>query len=194
MNRRNFLHRASAGTIGLGSLQLLGSKAWADQDCHNKEQDKDKGFHFVVASVPINGSMGATDRLLFWGDGTFDEDGVEGGGKFDHWQRTGVFPAPIVSSGKWKAKEFVSFVLPTITAPGDPEATHGPFQGGILTLKADFYPKGQPKIKDVVLELVCNLGPAGASTPGKDEGVYTTFQGVAFGPGPGGAGITIFDA
>jgi len=141
MNRRKFLHRAGAGTIGLGSLPLLGSKAWADQDCH--DEAKDKGFHFVVLSVPGGGSI---DRLLFTGDGTFDEDGVQGGGNFDHWKATGALPAPIVSSGKWKAKKFVSFVLPTNTVPGDPEATHGPFQGGILTLKADFYPVGQPKI------------------------------------------------
>jgi hypothetical protein len=190
MNRREFLHSASAGTIGLGSLPLLGSKAWTGQDCH--DEDKEKGFHFVVVSYPVGGG---NDRLLFWGDGTFDEDGVEGGGKFDHWQATGALPAPIVSSGKWKAKKFVSFVLPTNTVPGDPEATHGPFQAGILTLKADFYPVGEPKIKDVVLEIVCNLGPAGASTTGKDEGVYTTFQGVAFQPpGTGNTGITLFDA
>ena len=191
MNRRKFLESAGAGTIALGSSTLLAGKAWADQDCHN--ENKDKGFHFVVVGYPVNTSL--NDRLLFWGDGTFDEDSVEGGGKFDHWLANSGLPGPIVSSGKWKAKEFVSFVLPTNTGP-NPEATHGPFQAGILTLKADFYPKGQPKIKDVVLEIVCNLGPAGASTPGKDEGVYTTFQGVAFHP-PGmgiNSGITIFDA
>lgn len=146
-----------------------------------------------MVGYPVNTSL--NDRLLFWGDGTFDKDSVEGGGKFDHWLANSGLPGPIVSSGKWKAKELVSFVLPTNTGP-NPEATHGPFQGGILTLKADFYPKGQPKIKDVVLEIVCNLGPAGASTPGKDEGVYTTFQGVAFHP-PGmgiNSGITLFDA
>ena len=43
---------------------------------------------------------------------------------------------------------------------------------------------------DVLLEIVCNLGPAGASTPGKDEGVYLTFEGVAF--EPKGIGITLF--
>lgn len=189
MNRRKFLESAGAGTIALGSSTLLAGKAWADKDC--RDGDKEKGFHFVVASFPVGGG---NDRLLFWGNGTFDEDGVEGGGKFDHWQAMAGLPAPIVSSGKWKARKFVSFVLPTNTAPGDPDATHGPFQGGILTLKADFYPVGQPKIKDVVLEIVCNLGPAGASTPGKDEGVYTTFQGVTFGPSTPPTGITIFDA
>ena len=81
--------------------------------------------------------------------------------------------------------------MPAVTAPGDPNATHGPFQGGILKLTADFHPVGKDKVKDVLLEIVCNLGPAGASTPGKDEGVTFTFpDGTKF--VPNGLGITIF--
>ena len=178
MNRRTFLHRASTGTIALGALPLVASKAWADGG-------EGKGFNFVVV-----GFGSGTDRLLISGNGTFDEDGVEGGGKFDHFMATTSPPAPLVSTGTWKAKKFVSFVLPTMTAPSDPNATHGVYQGGILTLIADFHPIGQPKVKGVQIEIVCNLGPAGASTPGKNEGVYLTLDGMAF--QPGGLGVTVF--
>jgi hypothetical protein len=178
MNRRTFLHRASTGTIALGSLPLLASKAWADGG-------EGRGFNFVAV-----GFGSGTDRLLISGNGTFEEDEVEGGGKFDHFIAGGTPPVPLVSTGTWKAKEFVNFKLPTMTAPGNPNATHGVYQAGILTLIADFYPIGQPKVKGVQIEIVCNLTPAGASTPGKDEGVYLTFDGVAF--QPGGLGITVF--
>lgn len=183
MSRRKFLLRAGAGTIALGSSPLAG-KAWDGSD-----EDEEKGFHFLVASF---GS--GTNRLLITGDGTFDADGnVEGGGSFDHFLAVPPAPFPLGSlgSGTWKAKKFVSFTLPSVTAPGDPDATHGVFQGGILTLKADFHTVGQQKVKDVLLEVVCNLTPAGASTPGKAEGVYFTFpDGTAF--APSGMGITVF--
>jgi hypothetical protein len=174
MNRRRFLQRVGTGTIALGSLPLLAGKAWAGPS------DEEKGFHFLVVSF---GSGGSTDRLILSGDGMFDDGNVEGGGNFDHFQAAGSPPLPLVSTGTWKARKFVSFTLPTITAPTDPEATHGLFEGGILVLMADFHPLGQPAVKDIQLEVVCNLGPAGASTPGKGEGVYLNLDGVSFQPG-----------
>lgn len=184
MNRRKFLQSAGAGTIALGSLPLLAGKAWAGHD-----EDEQKGFHFLVNSFGPG-----TNRLLITGDGTFDGEGnVEGGGSFDNFLAVPPPPDPFGSlgSGTWKARKFVSFTLPAITAPGDPDATHGVFQGGILKLRADFHPVGKKKVKDVLLEVVCNLGPAGASTPGKDEGVtFTLPDGTEF--VPKGVGITIF--
>lgn len=183
MNRRKFLQGAGTGTVALGSLPLVAGKAWAGTD-----EDGDKGFHFLVLSVGPG-----TYRVLFSGNGKFDEDGnVEGGGDFDAFQAMGSPPLPLVATGTWKARKFVSFTLPTITTPGDPEATHGVYQGGILTLTADFYPLGQQKVKDVLLEIVCNLGPAGASTSGKNEGVYVNLDGVAFQPTVPPTGVTIF--
>ena len=181
MNRRRFLQRAGTGTFALGSLPLLAGKAWAGLD------PEDKGFHFQVASF---GPSGSTDRIILSGDGQFDDGNVEGGGNFDHFQAVGTPPLPLVSTGTWKARKFVSFTLPTNTPPTDPEATHGVFQAGVLVLMADFHPLGQSTVKEVQLEVVCNLGPAGASTPGKDEGVYLNFDGVSF--QPGGLGVTIF--
>ena len=180
MNRRRFLQRAGTGTFALGSLPLLAGKAWADLD------GDDRGFHFVVASFGPAG----TDRLILQGDGTFDDESVNGGGQFDHFQTVGAPPLPIISTGTWKARKFVSFTLPAVTPPTNPQATHGVFQAGILVLMADFHPLGHPAVRDVQLQVVCNLAPAGASTPGKDEGVYLNFDGVSF--QPGGLGVTIF--
>jgi len=183
VNRRKFLKSAGAGTIALGSLPLLAGKAWAGGD------DEQKGFHFVVVSFGP-----APNRLQITGDGTFDVEGnVEGGGSFDNFLAVPPPPDPFGSlgSGTWKARKFVSFTLPTVTAPGAPDATHGVFQGGILKLRADFHPVGKQKVKDVLLEVVCNLGAAGASTPGKDEGVIVTLpDGTEF--VPNGLGITVF--
>jgi hypothetical protein len=152
------------------------------------DSDRTKGFHFLVRLVGPG-----TDQLILEGNGKFDEYGnVEGGGDFNHYQAVGSPPFPVVSTGTWKARKFVSFTLPTITAPGDPEATSGVFQAGILTLTADFHPFGQQEVKDVVVEVVCNLGPAGASTPDKDEGVYLTLDGVAYEPSVPGLGVTVF--
>ena len=181
MNRRRFLEGAGSGTLALGSLPLLAGKAWA-----SPEPDE-KGFTFQVVSF---GPVGSTDRIILSGHGQFDDEDVEGGGNFDHFRATGSPPLPLVSTGTWKAKKFVSFTLPTHTAPTDPEATHGVFQAGVLVLTADFHPLGQPAVKDIQLEVVCNLGPAGASTPGKDEGLYLNFDGVSF--EPGGTGVTVF--
>lgn len=184
MNRRKFLQSAGTGTIALGSLPLLAGKAWAGND-----EDEEKGFHFVVVSFGP-----APNRLQITGDGTFDEEGnVEGGGSFDNFLAVPPPPDPFgtLGSGTWKARKFVSFTLPTVTAPGAPDATHGVFQGGILKLRADFHPVGKQKVKDVLLEVVCNLGAAGASTPGKDEGVTVTLpDGTKF--VPNGLGITVF--
>jgi len=137
VNRRKFLKSAGAGTIALGSLPSLAGKAWAGGD------DEQKGFHFVVVSFGP-----APNRLQITGDGTFDVEGnVEGGGSFDNFLAVPPPPDPFGSlgSGTWKARKFVSFTLPTVTAPGAPDATHGVFQGGILKLRADFHPVGKQK-------------------------------------------------
>ena len=113
MNRRKFLERAGTGTLALGSVPLLAGKAWGGQS------GQDRGFRFVVDSFGPG-----TDRLLFSGDGHFDLDGhVEGGGNFDHFQAMMGTPAPLVSTGTWKASQFVSFTPPTVTAT--PMGTHG---------------------------------------------------------------------
>ncbi len=122
------------------------------------------GFHFLV----LNQVSGTPSRLIFQGDGSFNRNRASGGGTFDHFTACTAPPAcPLVATGTWKAEDVVSWT---------PGTAHGVFQGGILVIHATVKPNGQPAIKNVMIEIDCNLGPAGFST-GKQEGVIVTFPG-----------------
>ena len=122
------------------------------------------GYHFLVADQ----IAGASDRLIIQGDGSFNRNRASGGGTFDHFTACTAPPAcPLVATGTWKAEDVVSWT---------PGTAHGVFQGGILVIHATVKPNGQPAIKNVMIEIDCNLGPAGFST-GKQEGVIVTFPG-----------------
>ena len=143
------------------------------------------GYHFLV----FDAVSGATDRMIITGDGSFNANRAHGGGTFDHFQAGATLPLHIVASGTWKATDVVSF---THSA-----TSHGPFEGGVLVMHATFFPTGQPAIKNVTVEVDCNLGPIGFST-GKTEGVIVTFpSGPVFAPtnlGPTTpfTGVTVF--
>ena len=63
---------------------------------------------------------------------------------------------------------------------------------GILMIHATVKPRGQPVIKNVLLEIDCNLGPAGFNT-GKPEGVVVTIpSGPTFIPTSPTTGVTVF--
>ncbi len=139
------------------------------------------GFHFLV----LDRVAGTPDRLIIQGNGSFNRNRASGGGTFDHFQATGSPPLPLVASGTWKAEDVVSW------APG---TTHGVYRGGILVIHATLKPNGQPPVKNVLIEVDCNLGPAGFST-GKTEGVIVTVPGtpsVVFTPLPTPMGVTVF--
>lgn len=140
------------------------------------------GYHFLV----LDTIAGTPNRLILQGQGSFNRNRASGGGTFDHFQATGSPPLPLVATGTWRATDVVSWT---------PGTSHGVFQGGILIMHATFKPNGQPPIKNVLLEVDCNLGPAGFST-GKTEGVIVTFPGpppVVFTPtAPTNTGLTVF--
>jgi hypothetical protein len=140
------------------------------------------GYHFLV----LDAVSGTADRLIIQGDGSFNRNRAHGGGTFDHFSATGSPPLPLVATGTWKATDVVSF------NPLTP--THGVYEGGTLVMHATFFPKGHSSIKNVLIEVDCNLGPAGVST-GKPEGVVVTFPGppqVVFAPTSPTTGVTIF--
>ena len=143
------------------------------------------GYHFLV----FDAVSGASDRMIITGDGSFNGNQAHGGGTFDHFQTGTTLPLHIVASGTWRANDVVSF---THSA-----TSHGPFEGGVLVMHATFFPTGQPEIKNVTVEVDCNLGPIGFNT-GKTEGVVVTFPGgPVFGPtnlGPTTpfTGVTVF--
>jgi hypothetical protein len=137
------------------------------------------GYHFLV----LNQVAGTSDRMIIQGDGSFNRNRASGGGTFDHFLAGTGPPATLVATGTWKAEDVVSW---------SPGLTHGVFQGGTLMIHATFKPVGQPRIKNVLIEIDCNLGPAGFST-GKPEGVVVTVPGgPTFIPTSPTTGVTVF--
>jgi hypothetical protein len=139
------------------------------------------GFHFLV----LDQVSGTPDRMIIQGNGSFNRNRASGGGTFDHFQAVGSPPLPLVATGTWKAEDVASW---------SPGSTHGVYQGGVLMIHATFKPIGKPAIKNVLLEVDCNLGPAGFTT-GKPEGVVVTIPGtpqVVFTPTSPTTGLTIF--
>jgi len=152
---------------------------------HGSIANGQSGYHFLV----FDAVSGASDRMIITGDGSFNANRAHGGGTFDHFQTGATLPLHIVASGTWRATDVVSF--------SHSPTSHGPFEGGVLVMHATFYPTGQPAIKNVTVEVDCNLGPIGFST-GKTEGVIVTIPGgPVFGPtnlGPTTpfTGVTVF--
>lgn len=142
------------------------------------------GYHFLV----LDQIAGAPDRMILEGNGSFNHNRASGGGTFDHFLGGTGPPATLVATGTWKAEDVVSW---------SPGTSHGVLEGGILMIHATVKPIGQPVIKNVLLEVDCNLGPAGFST-GKTEGVIVTIPGgPVFTPTPAAAtvpntGLTVF--
>jgi hypothetical protein len=155
------------------------------QGGHGSIANGQTGYHFLV----FDAVSGASDRMIIQGDGSFNGNAAHGGGTFDHFQTGATLPLHIVASGTWKANDVVSF---THSA-----TSHGPFEGGVLVMHATFFPTGQPAIKNVTVEVDCNLGPIGFNT-GKTEGVIVTFPGgpvfgpTALGPSQPFTGVTVF--
>ena len=140
------------------------------------------GFHFLV----VDQIAGKSDRLIVQGDGSFNRNRASGGGTFDHFLACSAPPAcTLVATGTWKAEDVVSW---------SPGLSHGVFEGGTLVIHATVKPIGQPAIKNVMIQIDCNLGPAGFTT-GKPEGVVVTFPGtppVTFTPTSPTTGVTVF--
>ena len=178
-------------SVGLLALALLaggaaGGNGKGHQGGHGSTANGQAGYHFLV----FDAVSGASDRMIITGDGGFNANRAHGGGTFDHFQAGATLPLHIVASGTWKATDVVSF---THSA-----TSHGPFEGGELVMHATFFPTGQPAIKNVTVDVVCNLGPIGFSIPGKTEGVTVTFPGgPVFAPTNSGpttpfTGVTVF--
>ena len=123
------------------------------------------GFHFLV----LDQVAGTSDRMIVQGNGSFNRNQASGGGTFDRFTACTAPPCQLVATGTWKGGDVVSWT---------PGTTHGVFQGGILVIHATVKPNGQSAIKNVTIEVDCNLGPAGFST-GKQEGVIVTVPGGA---------------
>jgi len=146
---------------------------------HNGGSHGRIGYHFLVADQVV----GAPDRLIIQGDGSFNRNRASGGGTFDHFLAGTGPPATLVATGTWKAEDVVSW---------SPGLSHGIFEGGILTIHATVKPVGHAAIRNVLLAIYCNLGPAGFST-GHEEGVDVTLpDGTVFTQTTPTTGVKVF--
>jgi hypothetical protein len=151
----------------VAGLQLWGKRALAG------------GGQTTFSFVVVNTQVGGTDQLILNGNGTFSSEEVQGGGSFTHFSPTGEPPSPIVDSGTWRAKRFISFT---------PVGTYGAHGAGILQMDVDLIPDLGSPIPGT-LEVVCNIAAGGLAT-GKEEGVTLTLAEGTF--EPMGAGLTVF--
>ena len=178
----------STVAVGVLVLALLVGGAAGDNGKHHHGSiaNGQAGYHFLV----LDAVAGTTDRMIITGDGGFNNNRAHGGGTFDHFSAVGSPPLPVVASGTWTANDVVSFTH-------SPTNHGGVFEGGALVMHVTFYPKGQPAIRNVTMEVDCNLGPIGFTT-GKPEGVVITFPGgpvfapTNLGPEQPTTGVTVF--
>jgi hypothetical protein len=114
--------------------------------------DGAEGFHFVCVA-----SAGEGELLVMQGEGRFNDEEADGGGRFVH------FHGAAVISGSWKAGKVRSFVD---LADFDP---NGQFSGGTLDLDIQLRPIGLPRIN---ARLVIQCNPPGVDEP--EEGITVT--------------------
>ena|SRR5438067_1041298 len=181
---RRKVHVALFASALVSALLLLALLAGGAAGGHGKGGNGSShgriGYHFLVVDQL---AAGGSDRLILQGDGSFNRNRASGGGTFDHFLAGTGPPATLVATGTWKAEDVVSW---------SPGSSHGIFEGGILMIHATVKPIGQPAIKNVLLTIYCNLGPAGFST-GHDEGVDVTFpDGTVFTQTSPTTGVTVF--
>ncbi len=149
--------------VALLALGLLVGGAAGGKGQVNRGGHGRIGYHFLVADQIV----GSPDRLIIQGDGSFNRNRASGGGTFDHFLAGTGPPATLVATGTWKAEDVVSW---------SPGLSHGVLEGGTLTIHATVKPVGQPAIRNVLLVIYCNLGPANFNT-GHAEGVDVTIPG-----------------
>jgi hypothetical protein len=147
MNRRDLLKKAGLGSAALAAIPAIGNGLATVALADGAE-----GFHFVCVSV-----ASATEILAMQGDGRFNGEEAEGGGRFVH------FHGSTVISGSWKAGKVRSFVD---AADFDP---NGQFSGGTLDLDIQLRPIGLPRVNARLL-IQCN--PPGVEEP--EEGITVT--------------------
>jgi hypothetical protein len=142
-----------------------------------RTDEGDRAFVFLAYSQAAT-IDGVQHRIAMLGSGTFNaaEREVEGGGSFVHFdQATPGVPKRIISSGLWKAREFVSY-------QNGFGITYGHIESAILVVRVDLIPDGGGEVvQGVTLRLICNTGPAGVTT-GEPEGFVLTIPGTPFGP------------
>ena len=153
VTRRQILKGAGAAGV-LGALGVPAT-AFAEDD-----EDGSRIYVFVCQSQAPAALGLAKPRIGMQGSGTFKPAAkhVNGGGSYVLFDFAASAPKPLVASGRWKARRFVSYDTKGL-------GSYGQIQPGILVMTADFEGIG----KNLTLAVVCNVGAVPLNT-GEDEG------------------------
>jgi hypothetical protein len=170
IDRRTFVKTAAAGSVAAAALPLFATSVAI------AGESDEGGGHRIFVFVSFSQSAAAhgvtMPRIGMTGAGTFKPAArhVNGGGSYVLSDQAHSVPRPLVASGRWMARQFVSYTTKGL-------ASYGTIQPGILVMKADVEGIGQ----GLTLAVVCNVGaqgPAGAT--GEEEG-WELFDTAAYG-------------
>jgi hypothetical protein len=171
IDRRTFVKTAAAGSVVAAGLPLFGTSVALARDDHGGGGHRI--FVFVSFSqAPTRTSSPTMPRIGMTGAGTFTPAArhVNGGGSYVLSDQAHSIPKPLVASGRWMAREFVSYTTKGL-------ASYGTIQPGILMMTADVEGIG----RGLTLAVVCNVGAQGpAGFTGEDEG-WELFDTPAYG-------------
>jgi hypothetical protein len=174
LKRREFLKKAAIGTASLASLPVLGGMPVAQAQAEpSPTAGAQVNFHFVCSSRA--GTVANVKHVVFMtGDGKFDENGIIGGGVYDHYDDTSASPKTILSSGPWEAKRLVSSNIIgrwwMITA-------------GVAEMEINLLQeKPSPAVIPATLKVACNWPVGNLFVPNEKEGITLTIPDSDFGP------------
>ncbi len=156
ITRRQVLKGAAAAA----SVPLLGTLPAFAED--SDDEGRSRIFVFVAFSQAPAALGLAQPRMGMTGAGTFRPPArrVSGGGSYSLFDNASSVPRPLVSSGRWRARQFVSYDTKGLRS-------YGTIQPAILTMTADVEGIGE----NLTLEVVCNVGALGpAGSTGEEEG------------------------
>ncbi len=161
IDRRTFVKTAAAGSLAAAALPMIGTSIVLAG-----ENDDDGDGHRIFVFVSFSqapAAVGATmPRIGMTGAGTFKPAArhVHGGGSYVLSDQAASVPRPLIASGRWMARQFVSY-----DTKGLP--SYGTVQPGILLMKVDLEGIGE----GLTLAVVCNVGALGAAGfTGEEEG------------------------
>src|ERR1700736_4703300 len=120
IDRRTFVKTAAAGSLAAASLPLLGTSIALARD----DQDAGGGHRIFVfvsfSQSPPRTSSPTMPRIGMTGAGTFKPAArhVNGGGSYVLSDQAVSVPRPVVVSGRWMAREFVSYTTKGLASYG----------------------------------------------------------------------------
>jgi hypothetical protein len=165
IERREFLKRAGAGTAGLAAIPALAESAWA----HDDRGGGRRRFYFQSLSGQAP-TLGGGEAIIMNGCGSFGRRSVRGGGEYVRFNGATTPSPDFIDTGSWKATRVLGF---------EEIGTWGVGVAGILDLQIKLIPCDAPAIRGAILEIVCNIAPAGLLTsPFQQEGFTLTIPGA----------------